>query len=295
MKAKKVTYIVFSVFAAVIALAGVFFIVAFNLNKDLSQPVSITENQGQVFLKAQQEDEGYGYTFRFRQGVLKTEIESLSSILTVETMLEKGVSLGEGYLVSVAVNRENFRGENEFSNEIKWVAKDYLKTPTITVEGGFLKISDVPESDYFRIYYGGNYFETTQNEVKLSGLKGGTYDIFVKAFSSKDYIFSSVPSETLKNVEILHEIPKISGTSFVKISNKLIVQSKENFEDVFVKFSENGTVYTVQNEKFEIVDGFYNITFNLEVVYEDETQIFVKPVAKAGESVYNFDFSVINL
>jgi len=283
MKDKKWIKILLAVLLGTITVVSIVLMCVFNLKDSSPDEVKIIVENGHVTFSTTQASKGYGYTFKFKDGGSEYYIKSDQNLLEYdESVISVGVEVGKTYMVSVAVNGELEGGNSFYSKEVEWKAVKYLDAPKVKIENETLTWDKVANAEYYEIFYSHKNsmlkVTTTGTSYALNKLTGGISEIFVFASSSNENYLTSVSSNKLKDVTIVHEILPIITMNFTKSTATLIITVQEMFDSFMLILGDK--TYTVT--EFEVSGR--RITCNIDYVYNGETKIGVRPLPS---DIYN--------
>ena len=284
MMNKKKLSIILLIMSAILVVAGIVFLVYLNIRPSKPSSVIVAEEKGRVIFRVEEEPNEQGFIFKFRQGNKKILVYSDLPILEFTSSIEeKGIELGKEYYISVCRKGEVEGGDSYYSKEIKWRAKKYLASPSLSINSEYLQWTQVDDADFYKLCYKyeDELMEITveQNQYRLDLLKGGNHDIFVIASSNKDYYIES-KSNVLSNIKVVHEIPSFVDVKFDKESKLLTLYSNEQLSSIKVYLGNNEifyTNYTIVNLSNNYIDGRYEITCSLNLIYSNQSKIGVLP------------------
>lgn len=294
MKDRKWIKILLAVLLGTITVVSVVLMCVFNLKGSSPDEVKINVENGHVTFSTTQVTKGYGYTFKFKDGGSEYYIKSDQNLLEYnEDVINIGVEVGKTYMVSVAVNGELEGGKSFYSKEVEWKAVKYLDAPKVKIENEKLVWDKVANAEFYEICYshkdGMLKVRTTETNYALEKLTGGISEIFVFAGSSNENYLTSVSSNKLKEVTIVHEILPIITMNFTKSTATLTITVQDLF-NCFKLFLGDKT-YTIT--QFEVSGR--RITCNIDYIYNGETKIGVSPLPNDSYNKYTGKVTFIDV
>ena len=283
MKDKKWIKILLAVLLGTITVVSIVLMCVLNLKDSSPDEVKISVENGHVTFSTTQASKGYGYTFKFKEGGTEYYIKSDQNLLEYdESVISVGVEVGKTYMVSVAVNGELEGGNSFYSKEVEWKAVKYLAAPQVKIENGILTWDKINDAEFYEICYSHKdeilKVRTTETTYALDKLTGGLSEIFVFAGSSNENYLTSISSNKLKDVTIVHEILPIITMNFTKSTATLTITVQDLFNCFKLYLGEKA--YTIT--QFEVSGR--RITCNIDYVYNGETKIGVRPLPS---DIYN--------
>ena len=279
MMGKKWIKILLAILLGGLAVASIVFVCILNFKDSSPEELNIKVENGHVIFSTNANSNGFGYTFKFRENNNEYYIKSDQNLLEYDQeVINAGVVVGKTYKVSVAVNREVDAGKSFYSKEVDWKATIYLDAPIISVDSNTLIWDNIDNAEYYDIYYNHNgemlKIRTTENCYNLEKMQGGRSDIFVLAGSSNDNYLTSLTSNKLKDVDIIHEILPVSSFTFNKTNSILTIYLQEKVEALALYLDE---------QTYTIVDLVYVgdncISCNIDYIYSGQKKIGLKPKA----------------
>ena len=290
-KKKVLLAVILSIVGACVVAAAVILCLLF-IKPKAPDPLEIKAENGSVVFYAQQQSAN-GYTFKFRSGEKEIKVESDLDFLEIDdSVFEKGIVAGEKYKVSVCANEKVEGGSTDYSQEIEWVASKFLKAPQLSKEGDKILWTEVDGADFYQVYYTPDAaiktYATFNTELNLEVLQGGVADIFVVAYSNKDYLYESAASNTLKNVTIVHEFPAIIQAR-LNSSNILTIYVEESLTEIelFIGSSKtNYSKYNLVDIKCEKSGDAYKMTVDISHLYANQNVVGIKPTP-TGNNKYS--------
>lgn len=294
MKDKKWIKILLAVLLGTITVASIVLMCVFNLKGSSPDEVKIKVENGHVTFSTTQASNGYGYTFRFKDGGTEYYIKSDQNLLEYdEKVVSVGVEVGKTYMVSVAVNGELEGGKTFYSKEVEWKAVQYLAAPQVKIENGTLVWNKIDNAEFYEICYSNKdkmlKVKTTETKYALDKLVGGLSEIFIFAGSSNENYLTSISSNKLKDVAIIHEILPILTVNFIKSSATLTITAQELFNSFKLYLGDK--TYTITQFK---VEG-KKITCNIDYIYNGETRIGVSPLPSDSYNKYSGNVTFIDV
>lgn len=292
---KKTLFLVIGIITGLLVVSGIVLLFLLNTSDGKLGKVEIIENNGAVTIKTEQQSKGYGFTFKFKNDNKEILVNSQLDFLQYnQSLIDLGVIPGEKYLVSVSVNGEISGGNSEFSDEVEWEAKIFLSAPQIYIEEDRLMWNQVENADFYKIHYMVNQQHTSyvvaENQCLLNLLQGGVTNIFVTAESSEKHYLSSISSNVLQNISIVHEMLPVYAVYFNSETKNVVVYSKEKVYMLKVFLEESQTAskgYTITNLNPIKEGDYYRVDFNLDFLYFGQSYLGVAPLPNNEYNSYN--------
>lgn len=266
-------------------------ITAFVLNYNTYYPKSlkIVDDGKNVYLQTEMNDNYNIYRFKF-EGQDKTVIvDSTENIISIDTMIEKGIKIGQTYNISTIYLSENGGNQSEESKKLVWKAYTYLENPLIEYESelNIIQWEAVENADYYHVYSSGfnnDYFETYSTFIDLQSVKGGIREFYVIAKSNNEGYKQSEKSNTIER-EVFHEYRELKSVEFDKESKVVKVVAEENLTKLNVYLNERVLEVNPQsnfNEQTKMYEYFIDIAFT----YNGEKIIGACPVQTDSYNLY---------
>lgn len=264
-------------FIGLLAVASIVFMCLFNFKDIAPSELEILSEYGHITFTTSQESNGLGYTFKFKTDGAEYYIQSEQNMLEYNNeVINQGVSVGKKYKVSVAVNNITEGGRSFYSKEVEWNAVAYLDAPEISKKDDSIIWKKVDNAEYYEICYNNNgellRVRTTDLSYPLQNLKGGISDIVVFAGTSNENYLTSISSNKLTNVVIVHEILPVYAISFTENNGRLLINIQEKF-DSFTLYLDNIS-YEMTN--FDYISPT-TISCNIDYIYNGQKRIGVRP------------------
>ena len=281
MKKKTWIAILVSIFSCLV-IAGIVLAVLFLPKGEKPEKVEIKEESGVVCIFANGESK-YGFTFRFRNDQSDVKISSNFDFLEIDDEVSSRLEIGKTYMVSACINNNLGNEASYFSDEVSWVSCDYLKSPTISLQGQKIVWNSVNHADYYKIFYNPNgnllTYSVQNTECALELLQGGVSDIYVVSASNKDYYYDSKVSNMLKNVTVVHELLGVLDVELSQ-SKVLTVYTAEKIDKLVLCLGASKssfTSYDLVNLNAQKVGDRYKIQVDISYVYSGQSCVGVKP------------------
>lgn len=260
-----------------------------NYNLQVAPTVEILDDGNMIFAKTQVKSDCYGYRFRFVSEDKTFYIESKNNV--VEITGNENVEIGARYAISVCYLGEIEGNNSDYSVAVTWTSYEYLATPELSYLEDEKSIvwTQVENASYYMVYYGDKservVGETTLN---LATLSGGEKDIFVIAYSDKNYYKASKPSNVLKNIVIYHELQPFDSMEYNSEQFVLTIIGREELKLINVYI--NGNKYETSNFTTERQGlGLYKFSVNISAIYhsDDVIRLGASPASESEFDVYN--------
>ncbi len=291
---KIVNICIFSLLTLVLASA-VALVVLLNLSVKNPNAVILSEKNGQISFLSSHGNEGDDFVFRFKNGRDEIiDIKTTSNQVYMNNLLLNGIEIGQKYMVSVSVAGDVKSASSFFSDEIEWLAKDFLPSPKISASGTMITIGEVENADYYEIYAGDKMVKVEDLTFDISTLTGGVLQVYVQAFSNSNKFLPSA-SSNIVCVESVFEYEKINLLKFDKNEHKIKFESRYVFEKIKVSFGNSEEIYVVFVDETIEKDNYFELIYDISLIYDDENSINVLPLTENEYFKYNHSKSKLSI
>lgn len=290
-KTKKKVIIIISILLAIVAVFGIAIVFFMNYNTFSPDKPIILDDGENIYVSTSLNDNYIGYRFKFNNENKEITIDSSDNILSIDTLLENNIVVGNSYKISVCYLANNEGNNSEYSEVTEWKCKIYLTMPQLyfNFANNMLTWNEVENADYYRIYYSNvnelGYLQTEDCFYDMQDLPGKKMSISVVAFSNNQNYKTSLKSHSIE-INLVHKLAGFSQVSFDEESKILTATSTENYQKIEVylegvKFETNRFVV-----EFDETENQYNYSIDLTTIYNGEETIGIAPTNIDNYNVY---------
>ena len=286
-KKKKLTILFSFIALGVLAICGVVGAFLINYNSHSPSAPVILDDGKNISITTNMNDNYKGYRFRFKNGEEEILIDSQQNILSLDTLLENQIQIGQTYKVSVCYLGETAGSGSEYSKQTSWTCQKYLDDVLISndTQNQAITWEAVEDANYSTVYFNENgqisEFVTETLSFDYSSIKGGEKEVYVVASSNNANYKSGSNANTLKFTH-KYRLQEIERASFN--SGTLILSVFASEEIQFLTVTLDGVAHIVKIEGMKQEDFVYNI--DMTSVYYAGARIGVAPSPADEFSVF---------
>lgn len=246
IKNKKLLIVLLICVCALLA-AAVALLCFINIKGDKPDKVVVKTENDVVVIDANNVSNGNGYIFKFKNDDTEVKIDSTYGIIETSTLSDV-LEFGKTYQISVCVKGEVEGGNSIYSDPINWIATKALDAPVISIKNQKLVFNEVQGADYYQVFYNPNgdakSLRFEENEIILSKLDGGVFDVFVKAYSNNKNLLQSKSSNVLSSVTNIHQLQKPQLVQLDQNTKILSIYLEDVIDKVELYVGTSYTEYT---------------------------------------------------